>query len=65
LRRKLEEVYGHVDNIDLWMGGVAEDFASSDARVGPTFRCLLIDQFKRLRNGDRYKTCNRVMWCTT
>lgn len=54
LRRKLAEVYGHVDNIDLWVGGVAEQPLTEDSRVGPTFRCMLIDQFRRLRDGDRY-----------
>ena len=53
MRRKLAAAYGHVDNIDLWVGGVAEDFEWDDARVGPTFRCILIDQFRRLRDGDR------------
>ncbi len=53
LRRKLEEVYVSVDNIDLWVGGVAEQPLTEDSRVGPTFRCILIDQFRRLRDGDR------------
>ncbi len=53
LRAKLEEVYKHVDNIDLWLGGIAEEPEDSDARVGPTFRCILVDQFRKLRDGDR------------
>lgn len=53
LRNKLHQVYGHVNNIDLWVGGIAEQPSSEDARVGPTFRCLLLDQFRRLRDGDR------------
>lgn len=47
-------MYTHVDNIDLWVGGVAEQPLTEDSRVGPTFRCILIDQFRRLRDGDRY-----------
>jgi peroxidase len=53
LRNKLQQVYGHVDNIDLWVGGVAEQPQTPDSRVGPTFRCILLDQFRRLRDGDR------------
>ncbi|XP_021965343.1 peroxidasin homolog isoform X1 [Folsomia candida] len=54
LRNKLQQVYGHVSNIDLWVGGIAEQPSSADARVGPTFRCILLDQFRRLRDGDRF-----------
>ena len=49
---RLEEVYGHPDNIDLWVGGMVEDMAPG-ARVGPTFQCLVAHQFKYLRDGDR------------
>lgn len=31
-----------------------EEPLDSSARVGPTVQCLLIDQFRRLRNGDRF-----------
>ncbi|KRT84503.1 peroxidase [Oryctes borbonicus] len=53
VRRKLQELYGHPGNIDVWVGGVLEDQVKG-GRVGPLFRCLLIDQFRRLRNGDRF-----------
>jgi Animal haem peroxidase len=32
---------------------MAED-PVDEAKVGPTFRCLLVDQFRRLRDGDRF-----------
>lgn len=53
LRRKLQELYSHPDNIDLWVGGISEELVPG-ARVGPTFLCILVDQFKRLRDGDRF-----------
>jgi hypothetical protein len=49
---KLESVYGHHDNVDLWVGGMAETPAPG-ARVGPTFQCIIAKQFKALRDGDR------------
>lgn len=53
VRRKLEELYGHPGNIDVWVGGILEDQVAG-GRVGPLFRCLLVDQFRRLRDGDRF-----------
>jgi peroxidase len=53
LQAKLEELYGSVDNIDLWVGGLAEDHVPG-ASVGPLFRQIMVDQFTRLRDGDRY-----------
>ena len=40
------------DNVELFPGGVAEDVMDG-ARIGPTFVCIIADQFKRLRDGDR------------
>ncbi|XP_050360925.1 peroxidasin [Nymphalis io] len=53
VRDKLKELYGSVDNIDVWVGGILEDQVEG-GKVGPLFRCLLIEQFKRLRDGDRF-----------
>jgi peroxidase len=52
-RRTLQELYGHPDNVDLWIGGMLEDVVSG-ARIGPTFMCIIVDQFKRTRQGDRF-----------
>lgn len=53
VREKLRELYGHPGNIDVWVGGILEDQVAG-GKVGPLFRCLLIEQFNRLRAGDRF-----------
>lgn len=50
---KLEALYGTVDNIDLWVGGLAEDHLPGSS-MGETFTTIIIDQFERLRDGDRF-----------
>ena len=49
----LAATYGSVDNIDLWIGGLAEDHLPNSS-VGATFTTILVDQFTRLRDGDRF-----------
>ncbi|XP_025414853.1 peroxidasin homolog [Sipha flava] len=53
VRKKLEILYGHPGNIDVWVGGILEDQVPG-GKVGPLFQCLLIEQFKNLRSGDRF-----------
>lgn len=52
LARRLLELYGTPDNIDVWLGGVAEPFVRG-GRVGPLFACLIATQFQKIRQGDR------------
>jgi Ca2+-binding RTX toxin-like protein len=49
---KLEALYGNVDSIDAWVGGLAED-AVDGGVLGELFATVVIDQFTRLRDGDR------------
>ena len=51
--KKLRSVYAHVDDIDLYAGGILEE-AHRSALVGPTFKCIIGDQFVRLKRGDRF-----------
>ena len=53
LRAKLQLLYGSVNNIDAWVGGLAEDHAPG-ANTGPLIQRILADQFERLRDGDRF-----------
>jgi len=49
----LAAAYGSVDLIDPWVGGLAEP-RFRGALVGETYRAILADQFRRLRDGDRF-----------
>ncbi|XP_076171397.1 peroxidasin [Ptiloglossa arizonensis] len=53
VRQKLRELYGHPGNMDVWVGSVLED-QLPNAKVGPLFKCLLLEQFRRTRDGDRF-----------
>lgn len=53
LQATLESLYQSVNEVDLWVGGLAEDHVPGGS-VGPTFRAILADQFARLRDGDRF-----------
>ena len=51
LQSNLMSVYGSIDAIDPWIGGLSEDHVPGSS-VGPTFRRIIADQFERLRDGD-------------
>jgi peroxidase len=53
VQAKLKQLYGNVNNIDLWVGALAEDHVRGSS-VGPTLRAVISDQFERLRDGDRF-----------
>ncbi|XP_068594902.1 eosinophil peroxidase-like [Brachionichthys hirsutus] len=53
LAQRLIDLYKTPDNIDLWLGGVAEPFVPG-GRVGPLLACLVSKQFRMIRNGDRF-----------
>lgn len=50
---KLTSVYSHINEIDLWVGMLAEDHVDG-ALVGETLRAGLLKQFLALRDGDRF-----------
>jgi hypothetical protein len=57
VQKQLRQVYGTVDNIDPFEGGLAEDHAKG-SDMGPLFTRILADQFQRLRDGDRFFYAN-------
>ncbi len=53
LRFRLAQKYASVDELDPWIGCLSEDHAPG-AMVGALTRAILVEQFARLRTGDRY-----------
>ncbi len=49
----LQTLYGQVDQVDPWVGILAEPPVAGGL-VGPTARVILAEQFRRLRDGDRF-----------
>lgn len=54
IREKLRELYKHPSNVDLFVGGILEELLPGSL-LGPTFSCIIAEQFRRLRAGDRYE----------
>ncbi|XP_072402675.1 dual oxidase 2-like [Diabrotica undecimpunctata] len=50
-RERLKTLYGDINKIDVWVGGIMET-----TREGPgqLFRTIIKDQFRRIRDGDRF-----------
>jgi hypothetical protein len=63
VQNKLKQLYGNVNNIDLWVGALAEDHLPGSS-VGPLINRVLSDQFLRLRDGDRFFYKNQFSGAT-
>jgi len=53
IQLRLADAYADVYEIDVWVGGLAEDKVAG-ALVGELFHAVIKDQFERLRDGDRF-----------
>lgn len=53
LQQSLQALYGSVDDIDLWVGLMAEDHVPGGS-VGRTEAALMAIQYQELRDGDRF-----------
>ncbi len=53
LADSLKKLYGTVNNIDLWVGALAEDHVPGSS-VGNTINKILKAQFENIRDGDFY-----------
>lgn len=49
----LSSTYSTVNDIDLWVGGLAED-AVSGSQLGELLQTIIVKQFTDLRDGDRF-----------
>ncbi|KAG1693769.1 Chorion peroxidase [Nymphon striatum] len=56
LKEKLSKVYEHVDDIDIYVGGILEPV--HEGEVGETFGCIIGEQFRVLVKGDRFFLAN-------
>ena len=52
-QERLASIYDTVDDIDLWVGGLAENHFNGGI-VGELFHTIIADQFSRTRDGDRF-----------
>ena len=59
LAAQLADLYGTVDNIDVFVGGLAED-AVAGSMVGELWQTIIAEQFTRLRDGDPLFYQNRL-----
>lgn len=53
LAEAFASVYNNVDEVDLWIAGLAEKKVNGSL-LGETFSHILIEQFTRSRDGDRF-----------
>lgn len=53
LAERLAAAYDHVEDVDIWAGGLAEDPVPG-SQLGRLFHRIVRDQFEALRDGDRF-----------
>ena len=62
LQQKLQDLYGDIDNVDLFVGGLIEEHVEG-SQLGELFHHIIRDQFIRCRDGDRFWHKNRKLPC--
>ncbi|MEM9015459.1 MAG: peroxidase family protein, partial [Verrucomicrobiota bacterium] len=59
----IQGAYGSVRDVDSWTGGVSERHRVGTS-LGETFTAIFVDQFTRLRDGDRFYFENPEIYST-
>jgi len=57
----LQAIYKTVDDVDLFVGGLLE--TREEGILGPTFLCLVGDQFQRIKSADRWERLPSAWTC--
>ena len=52
IQAQLQQLYGNVNNVELFVGGLVEDHVRGSS-LGATFQAIIANQFERTRDGDR------------
>jgi peroxidase len=50
---RLQRLYHRIEEVDVFIGAIIEK-PQTGSLLGPTFQCIVGDQFRRLRLGDRF-----------
>jgi hypothetical protein len=64
IQARLEQLFGNVDNIDPFVGALAEDHVPGSS-AGPLIHAIVGNQFERLRDGDRFFYTNDALLQTS
>lgn len=59
VQNKLQQLYGDVNNIDLFVGGLVEKPATG-SMLGSVFHKIVKEQFETIRDGDKFWYENRL-----
>ena len=60
INAKFAEVYDSIEDVDLWLGAISEE-AVGGGLVGELLQVIIVDQFTRTRDGDRFFYLNDPM----
>lgn len=64
LQNRLQTAYGTVDKVEAWIGLMAEDHMPGGS-FGPTLYAMWVEEFGRLRDGDRFFYSNSNLFSPT